>query len=84
MSKMIVKSTEKAGIGQVIGESVSCEVEVCRLAGRSSYTVKVDGVCKGISRATAFEAWQWIINYFNIWTIEVPEVKQKKVKNKLK
>ena len=80
MSKLIVKSTEKAGIGQVIGEFDTCAVEVCRLAGRSSYTVKVDGVCKGISRATAFEAWQWVINYFNIWTIEAPEVKSKKKK----
>lgn len=80
MSKLMVKSTEKAGIGQVIGEIVTCEVEVCRLAGRSSYTVKVDGLCKGISRATAFEAWQWVINYFNIWTIEAPEVRQKKKK----
>ena len=81
MSKLIVKSTEKAGVGQVIGEIVTCEVEVKRLTGRASYTVLVDGVCKGISRAAAFEAWQWVINYFNIWTIEEPEAKPKK-KNK--
>lgn len=80
MSKLIVKNTEKSGIGQVIGESVTCEVEVKRLTGRASYAVLVDGVCKGISRVTAFEAWQWVINYFNIWTIEAPEVKQKKKK----
>lgn len=80
MPKLIVKSTDKAGIGQVIGESVTCEVEVCRLSGRSSYIVKVNGLCKGISRATAFDAWQWVINYFNIWTIESPEVKPKKKK----
>ena len=80
MSKLIVKNTEKSGIGQVIGESVTCEVEVKRLTGRASYTVLVDGVCKGISRAAAFEAWQWVINYFNIWTIGAPEVKQKKKK----
>lgn len=80
MSKLIVKNTEKSGIGQVIGESVTCEVEVKRLTGRASYAVLVDGVCKGISRATAFEAWQWVINYFNVWTIEAPEVKQKKKK----
>lgn len=80
MSKLMVKSTEKAGIGQVIGEIVTCEVEVKRLTGRTSYTVLVNGICKGISRATAFEAWQWVINYFNIWTIEAPQVKPKKKK----
>lgn len=80
MSKLIVKSTDKSGIGQVIGETVTCGVEVKRLTGRASYTVLVGGVCKGISRATAFDAWQWVINYFNIWTIEAPEVKQKKKK----
>lgn len=84
MSKLVVKNTEKAGIGQVIGESVTCEVEVKRLTGRASYTVLIGGVCKGISRATAFEAWQWVINYFNVWTIESPQVKPKKVKNKFK
>lgn len=80
MSKLIVKSTDKSGVGQVTGESVSCEVEVKRLTGRTSYTVLVDGICKGISRATAFEAWQWVTSYFNIWTIEAPEVKPKKKK----
>ena len=80
MSKLIVKNTEKSGIGQVIGEIVTCEVEVKRLTGRASYTVLIDGLGKGISRATAFEAWQWVINYFNIWTIEAPEVRQKKKK----
>lgn len=80
MSKLIVKNTEKSGIGQVIGESVTCEVEVKRLTGRASYTVLIDGLGKGISRSTAFEAWQWVIDYFNIWTIEAPEVKQKKKK----
>lgn len=80
MSKLIISSLERAGIAQIVSGEVTCQVEVKRLTGRSSYTVLVDGLCKGISRATAGEAWAWVVEYFRVWTIETPEVKQKKKK----
>lgn len=80
MSKLIVKSLERAGDGEVVGADVSIKVSVTKLIGRSSYAVQVDGVCKGISRVTPRDAWLWLIDYLGVWEIVEPEVVAKKVK----
>lgn len=80
MSKLIVKSLERAGDGEVIGADVSIKVSVTKLVGRSSYAVQVDGVCKGISRVTPRDAWLWLIDYLGVWEIVEPEIVAKKVK----
>lgn len=67
MSKLITKTLQRAGKGLIESSGISCPVEVCRLAGRSSYTVLVDGVDKGVSRATASQMWQWVLEYFDVW-----------------
>ena len=80
MSKLIVKSLERAGDGEVVGADVSIKVSVTKLVGRSSYAVQVDGVCKGISRVTPRDAWLWLIDYLGVWEIVEPEVVARKVK----
>jgi hypothetical protein len=80
MSKLIVKSLERAGEGEVVGADVSIKVSVTKLVGRSSYAVQVDGVCKGISRVTPRDAWLWLIDYLGVWEIVEPEPVTKKVK----
>ena len=80
MSKLIVKSLERAGEGEVVGADVSIKVSVTKLVGRSSYAVQVDGVCKGISRVTPRDAWLWLIDYLGVWEIVEPEPVAKKVK----
>lgn len=80
MSKLIVKSLERAGDGEVVGSDVSIKVSVTKLTGRSSYAVQVDGVCKGISRVTPRDAWLWLIDYLGVWEIVEPEPATKKVK----
>lgn len=85
MSKLITKSIERAGKGLIISGSIECDVNVCRLAGRTSYTVLIDGIDKGISRATPFAMWQWLLDYFNVWEVEAPQIIEKvKRKNKVK
>lgn len=80
MAKLIVKSLERAGEGEVVGSGVSIKVSVTKLTGRSSYAVQVDGVCKGISRVTPRDAWLWLIDYLGVWEIVEPEIVAKKVK----
>lgn len=72
MSKLIVKSLERAGDGEVVGADVSIKVSVTKLIGRSSYAVQVDGVCKGISRVTPRDVWLWLIDYLGVWEIVEP------------
>lgn len=80
MSKLIVKSLERAGDGEVVGADVSIKVSVTKLTGRYSYAVQVDGVCKGISRVTPRDAWLWLIDYLGVWEIVEPLPAAKKVK----
>ena len=80
MSKLIVKSLERAGDGEAVGAGVSIKVSVTKLVGRSSYAAQVDGVCKGISRVTPRDAWLWLIDYLGVWEIVEPELVAKKVK----
>ena len=80
MSKLIVKSLERAGEGEVVGADVSIKVSVTKLVGRSSYAAQVDGMCKGISRVTPRDAWLWLIDYLGVWEIVEPEPVTKKVK----
>lgn len=80
MSKLIVKSLERAGGGEVVGADVSIKVSVIKLVGRSSYSVRVDGVCKGISRVTPRDAWLWLIDYLGVWEIVEPLPAARKVK----
>ena len=80
MSKLIVKSLERAGDGEVVGADVSIKVSVTKLVVRSSYAVQVSGVCKGISRVTPRDAWLWLIDYLGVWEIVEPEPVAKKVK----
>jgi hypothetical protein len=82
MTKLITKTLERAGKGQIISGDIISEIQVCRLAGRGSYTVLIDGSTNGISRATAGEMWQFVIDYFNVWTIEEPPKVEKKTKLK--
>ena len=84
MSKLIVKSLERAGDGEVVGADVSIKVSVTKLVGRSSYAVQVDGVCKGISRVTPRDAWLWLIDYLGVWEIVEPEPVAKPVVKKVK
>ncbi|AHK11631.1 hypothetical protein S140_224 [Shewanella sp. phage 1/40] len=85
MSKLITINTERAGKGLIISGDIECNVNVCRLAGRTSYTVLIEGIDKGVSRATPLAMWQWLMDYFNVTTIEAPEVVEKvKRKNKVK
>lgn len=84
MSKLIVKSIERAGKGLIVSEGVSVQVEVKRLAGCSSYTVFVDDVhLKYISRQTANNMWYWVQDYFGAWKIEEPTKPEKKTKIKV-
>ena len=80
MSKLIVKSLERAGDGEVVGADVSIKVSVTKLVGRSSYAVQVGGVCKGISRVTPRDAWLWLIDYLGVWEIVEPAPVARKVK----
>lgn len=78
MSKLAVKSLDRSGNGLIESGDLSIQVEIKRLEGRSSYAVLVDGVCKGISRATPKAAWMWLIEYFGVWSIDQPEQKPRK------
>lgn len=78
MSKLITKTIERAGKGLIISGDTECPIEVCRLAGRSSYTVLVDGKDKGVSRVSASLMWAWVLDYFNVWTVEEPPKVEKK------
>ena len=82
MSKLVTKSTERAGKGLIVSGDIECQVEVCRLAGRSSFTVLIDGIDKGVSRVSAFLMWQWVQDYFNVYEIEEPPkpIKKSKIK----
>lgn len=84
MSKLIVKSLERAGDGEVVGADVSIKVSVTKLVGRSSYAVQVDGVCKGISRVTPRDAWLWLIDYLGVWEIVEPSPTVKPAAMKVK
>lgn len=79
MSKLITKSLDRAGSGEIVSGDITSHVEVSRLAGRSSYAVLVDGKCKGISRATPKAAWLWLVEYFGVWEIAEPEKKPTKL-----
>lgn len=83
MSKLITKTTERAAKGLIVSGDIECQIEVCRLAGRSSFTVLIDGIDKGISRSSAFLMWQWVMDYFNVYDIEEP-TKPTKKKSKIK
>lgn len=83
MSKLITKSVERAGKGLIVSGDIECQVEVCRLAGRSSFTVLIDGVDKGVSRAAASYMWHWVQDYFNVYEIEEPPKSIKKSKKKI-
>jgi len=78
MAKLITKTTERAGKGLIVAGDIECQIEVCRLAGRSSFTVLIDGIDKGISRSSAFLMWQWVMDYFNVYDIEEPKKPIKK------
>lgn len=87
MSTLVTKSIEKAAIGTIIsgdtplcGDGTTCQVEVCRLAGRASYTVLIDGKDKGVSRTSAALMWLWVMDYFSVWKVEEPPKKGKKVR----
>ena len=87
MSTLVTKSIEKAAIGTIVSSSdetpqsgITCTVEVCRLAGRASYTALIDGKDKGVSRTSAALMWLWVMDYFSVWKVEELPKKEKKTR----
>jgi hypothetical protein len=72
MAKLITKTTERAGKGLIVSGDIECQVEVLKVKGRTSFTLKIDGVQKDTSRANAFFMWQWVMDYFNVYEVEAP------------